>query len=169
MSFPLILGGIFILFGSVISGALVILNAFPPQIYIILSIVIGILGGLLLLLTGILANGIIGPFMAAKLRGKDIIAVITAGKKIQILDGVENNGIIHTKRGGFIEHPDTSYTWPNGVNGGIAYYKYGATLPLKIMRGVTKLKEIGIRNMDDYKEVVNKVAREKGKEFVVEL
>ena len=124
------------------------------------------MGGLTLIIVTFLTRGVLDPFLSGKLRRRDIIAVITPSKRIELLSAKEEGGMFKTERGYFITSPDSVYRWPNGVNGGIAYYKYGSTLPPKYIKATGKLKEAGITDIAQLELVKEKVKKEGKKDII---
>ena len=168
MSFVLILVGIFMMFGSFSMLVLVWMMGMDPFIYSVIMTVIGIIGGIMLAAVAILGNGIIGPFMKAKMQGGNLIAVITASKKIRLHYGFEKGGLTRTEEGLFLTQPDSMFNWPNGARGCFAHYKYGSTLPPKFVKVCSKLKEKGIRDIKEL-QVVDELARKESPGKEIEL
>ena len=164
----LILLSIFIAFGSVVLAIVAAMGGLTFQIYLIVSTVVTAVMGLVFTVIFFLTDGVIGPFLIARLRGKDLVAVITPNKKIELLPGREEVGMLKTKRGYFMISPGTVYRWANGVNGGFAYFKYGVTLPTKIVKAASKLKSKGITDIKILDRVVKKL-RDEGKELAIRV
>ena len=160
--------GIFIMFGTFMLTAMIIMNMIPPTFYIWSMTAIGIIAGLTMAVLAIMLNGIIGPFLSAKSGGKNLVAVVTASGNIKFLTGKEKSGLTDTKDGYFLTPSASTYNFPNGVKGGFAFYKYGTTLLPKFVKGATKLREAGINDIEELETVAAKAA-EKGKEFVISL
>lgn len=166
MSFKIIMAGIVELFLGVILSVLVVINLIPPPIFIYTVMGLFVIFGLVMALTGILCNGIIDPFMAAKLGNKNLIQAATASGKFKFLIGKERGGMTETNVGSFITPPGSVFTYPNGVKGGIATIKYATTLTPKFIKGMTELKKQGINDIRQLMEKAKESA-DKGEEFKV--
>lgn len=166
MSFKIIMAGIVELFLGVILSVLVVINLIPPPIFIYTVMGMFVIFGLVMALIGILCNGIIDPFMAAKLGNRNLIAVATASKKLKFMVGKEKGGMTETKFGSFLTPSDSVYTFPNGVKGGVAYIKYATTLTPKFIKGTTELRKQGINDVKQLMEKAKESA-DRGEEFKV--
>ena len=143
MSFKLMIIGLIVMFASFMLTASIIMNAIPPSVFIWSMLAIGIISGMVIMLISIIMNGIIGPFLSAKTTGHTILSVVTASKKIDLLSGKEKQGWVKTARGFFQVRPNSVYSWPNGVPGAIAYYKYGISLEPKHIEAASQLERRG--------------------------
>lgn len=166
MSVYMIISGIIIIGISFAMGAMALLGMLPMEIYLIVSMACGIIGGFVILFVAFMANGVLGPFISSKLRGHTLLANITASNNIQLLSGPEREGLIETRVGQFFAVPGAVYSWPNGIRGGISFFKYGVTLPKKLIQATTALRKAGI---EDYKQMSETAEdlKEKGQELVV--
>jgi len=164
----MVLLGVLVAFGSMINAVLIMSGAITFNIFMIISILLGVVGGMLLMFVSFMTDGILAPFLKARLKKQDIIAVVNDSGKIDILSADNKGGIYDTKVGNFITSPGTIYMWPNGVHGGIAYYKYGATLPTKYVRATTKFKERGITDIEKLEELDERCKKE-NKELVTRV
>jgi len=159
------IGGMFI---GIVMSVMAMTNMIPPMIYIYIMIGISFFMGMSILMVSILLNGVMGPFLDAKFSGRNLIAVLTASKRIKLMSGREKSGMTKTEMGLYITPPDTVYSWPNGAKGGIGYFKYGTTLTPKFIKGMSKLRESGISNFGEM-EKLNEEAMKDGKEFNIRL
>lgn len=149
MSFLLIIGGIVELVLGLVICILTMFGMIPQSIVSIVILVMGVIFGLILALVGILANGVVGPAMSAKMSGKQITQVVTASKKLRWLVGKERQGMVETRIGRFIVIPNSVYTLPNDTRTGFAYFKYGTTLQPQYVKACTQLRKAGINDVDD--------------------
>jgi len=168
MSFKVILMGIIIMFGTFMLFAMIILNMLPPDIYIYASTAMGIIAGLTMAVLAIMLNGVMGPFLSAKSGGKNLVAAVTASGNIRFLTGREKSGLTDTKDGYFLTPTASTYNFPNGVKGGFAFYKYGTTLLPKLVKGASKLKKLGINDIEEL-EAVAVETKKGGRDFVIRL
>jgi len=168
MSFKLIMTGIFGIFVSFVVGAFSLMQTIPVFLSIIINMAFGIILSFIILFVAIMTNGILEPFISARIRGKTLAAIITPSKTIELVSGYEEEGFLETKRGYINVVPDASYTWPNGTKGGIAYYKYGVLLPDKIVRAVTKLKKTGIKDGKQLSMITNEL-KKNNEDLIIEV
>jgi hypothetical protein len=168
MSFKIILVGIIVMFSTFMLTAAIILNILPPTIYIWSMTAIGIISGLFLAVIAIMLNGVIEPFISAKASGSTLLSVITASKNIDLLLGNEKQGWAKTKRGYFNIRPNSVYTWPNGVRGVIAFYKYGISLEPQFIEAASRLREAGFNDIGEVHAAMEN-AKKKGKELIINL
>ena len=168
MSFALIMAGI----GELATGlALCIFTAMGlinATIAAVGFLVMGVIFGLILALVGILANGVVGPAMSAKMSNNHILQVMTSAKKLRWFVCKEKRGMAETKFGRFLINPNTVYTLPNGVRSEIAYRKYATTLQPQFIKACTQLRKADITDMGQLMNVANEV-KQNGAELIIPL
>jgi hypothetical protein len=168
MSFWVILIGILIMFVGFIYGAMALLGFLGKEIYVYGSMAIMIISGLLLAFVAIMLNGVMGPFLGAKMHGNTLLSVVTSARNIELLSGNEKQGWIKTVRGYFQIRPNSVCSWPNGVRGALAYFKYGITLEPKFIEATTKLRDAGFTNIRQVTEAAEK-AKSENKELIINM
>ena len=166
MSFKLIMGSFIFIAISFVMGVLILFNMIPPFTYIIVSMAIGIVVPFILLFISITTNGVLEPFLSARIRGKTLLINETASRNFDIITGYEKDGMIETKRGFFLAVPVSMGSFPNGVRGAWTYFKYGVTLPRKIITAITELKKEGITDIHDLEKLETKL-KETNQELVI--
>lgn len=164
MSFKIMMIGIGAIFLTFIMAALLMMQLMPVQFFVVGSILVSMISGLTIVLVNVMANGIVGPMLSARVGGKTVLLNITAGKSIEFISGNESEGMIETDKGYFHVLPDAIYTLPNGVRTAITYFKYAVTLPKEFLITASNLKKAGVRDFNTL-QVINKQAAAQNQEI----
>ncbi len=88
--------------------------------------------------------------MLAKLRGKDFVFCVRADRRSAFLSADFKEGTLETGIGSFIPDPDDVFSY-EGVQTVIAYAPYARTINPKVMVALRKIRELGIKNIDQLK------------------
>jgi hypothetical protein len=78
-----------------------------------------------------------------------IVPVLMPNRSIKLCSASIRSGMAKTKYGYFNVPNYSTYGWPNGVEGGFAYVKTGALLPPNFVRASMRLKQKGIKDIDE--------------------
>lgn len=161
--------GIIGMFGSLIMGVLTLFGMVKFTISIMSLTLLAFIPSLFLIVWTFLTGGIADVFAKARITGDPIGIVLRNDKKIAFAQMVMEGGLAKNRQyGRFIIIPDSIYNMPNGTVGFLAYYKYGVSLHPRFVRGTTRLREMGITDIEQV-ENLNKEMEKQGKEIEVKL
>ena len=163
-----IIFGVFLLFCAFSAMILTFYGMMDPISGFYSLFGVAFVASLSLIVLCITFRGMIIQFLNSLLKGHDVLFLLTPGKRLDVFSGPIEHGFIKTKIGLVSAHPEATYVLPNGTRVGIAYYKYGTELPIKIVKAVSVLKKLGIR---DGKELENltKELKKKGKDLMIRV
>ena len=163
--------GIIALFGSIIVG---VGNLFLHMLTVNISTIILVALSFLISVTAIVYDfmtaGVAEEFAKARMTGNPIAIVLRNDKSVKFRSGKIQNGIAEPKgMGKFIITPDSVYNMPNGTTGYIAYYKYGNNLHPNFVRLTTRLREMGITDINQLNKINEKIKNAKSDSEVDEI
>jgi len=116
---------------------------------------LGFILSIIIIVVGFFSGGIAETFAGAKFFGKEVVA-LQIGRKLVFVSGKNENGLIKTKFGYFATTPDSVCIWPNSVTGGVAYYKYGVLVPIRVVKALKEVKKLGIKDGKQLSKIAEK-------------
>lgn len=138
------------LFGSIMVGAVGLLGL-APQLYVTLGMMgIGVCTAIYLFIHNMFLQGIADVFIKARMSGESVGIILRNDKQLKFVGAKNKGGLAETKLyGKYLLRTDSIYNMENGTTGWLGYYKYGVPLDPKFIQTITKLREAGMKNIED--------------------
>jgi len=117
------------------------------------SLLFGTLSWIILFFIGMWTNAL--TELKAKIGRKNLVYIFRPDKRMDvralkfIAGGYEDK-----EYGDILVSEDSTYVNNKGTGVNIVYASYGATLPPKVIKGISRLKELGYNNINQLEEVV---------------
>ena len=111
-----------------------------------------------ILMMPLIMNIPIYKFMLAKMRKSMLVLMLNPSKRLEIKEAEPKSSIIVTKKGNFhfLNTPDAVYSM-FGIPTAVAYFKYGAIIPMQNIVHATEMRELGFKNIGEVENALKQL------------